>query len=61
MRQKLNHADKQAQSPQVANTDLANLSLSELQTRLGVNLATGLSHEQAQRHLSSTYNYHYQQ
>ncbi|MGB3655936.1 MAG: plasma-membrane proton-efflux P-type ATPase [Rivularia sp. (in: cyanobacteria)] len=55
MKQKLS-SDKQTQNSQTINVDLANLNLSELQAKLGVDLETGLSHEEAQRRLS-TYGY----
>ena len=53
MKQKLSYKDKQTRNSPIANADLANLNLSELQAKLGVKLEVGLSHEQAQRRLSS--------
>lgn len=56
MKQKLSAAEKQTGNSEIANPDLANLNLPELQAKLGVKLESGLSHEEAQRRLS-TYGY----
>ncbi|MEC4880797.1 MAG: plasma-membrane proton-efflux P-type ATPase [Scytonema sp. PMC 1070.18] len=52
MKPKLPPSGTYRQNSQMADADLANLNVSELQSQLGVDLKSGLSHEEAQRRLS---------